>query len=232
MPKDASLNSVFGSLSRKDLDTIRPSLTRVDLELSQKLSSPGRIIPYAYFPISGMISLVQRYSDGSTVEVGLVGRESFWGTPIILGIPWSPVEAMVQGEGQAMRISAKALVAAADRIPLLKDMLLRHAQFLQVQVAITAACNGLHTLLPRLSRWLLEANDRMDGDDMMLKHEFLSFMLGVRRAGVTSELSKLKSRGLIELGRGKVKILNRKGLESQACDCHRIVRREYNRIFA
>jgi len=114
----------------------------------------------------------------------LIGREGFWGGSLIHGVASSPVEAMVQGDGQALRVPAKALIKAIDGNAGLKAHLLLHNQFLQVQTAITAACNGLHTIQPRLARWLLEAHDRLGDSDMLLKHEFLSYMLGVRRAGI------------------------------------------------
>ena len=191
----------------------------------------GRTIRFGYFPISGMISLVHCYRDGSTIEVGLIGREGFCGAPIILDATSSPIEAMAQGDGQALRITSKALIAVSNSRPKVRSQLLRHVHFHQVQVSLTAACNGLHKIQPRLARWLLEAHDRLGGDTLTLKHEFLSYMLGVRRAGITDTLAVFKAKGLISLGRGRIIILSREKLEAEACDCYRIVKKEYQRVF-
>lgn len=224
--------SLLDSLKPSELAALRPHLERVSLTAEQRLSTPGRPIKHAYFPIQGMISLVYRYSTGAMIEVGMIGREGFWGGSLIAGVASSPVDAMVQGDGQAFRAPAKAFMKAVDGNPGLKAHLLLHNQFLQVQTAITAACNGLHTIQPRLARWLLEAHDRLGDGDMLLKHEFLSYMLGVRRAGITSTLATLKAKGLIETGRGSLRIKNRKGLEAEACECYQIVKKEYRRIFS
>ena len=224
-------NLILNALNPSDLVALEPHLKLVNLVAGERLSPAGRTIRFGYFPLSGMISLVHRYGDGSTIEVGLIGREGFWGTPLILDAASSPVEAMVQGDGQALRISSKALISAANDGPKLRSQLLRYAHVLQVQVTLTAACNGSHKIQPRLARWLLEAHDRLGGERLTLKHEFLSYMLGVRRAGITEALAEFKAKGLINLGRGRIIILSREKLEAEACDCYRIVKKEYVRLF-
>lgn len=224
-------NLLIGALTPDDMAALAPHMKLIDLVVGERLSPAGRTIRYGYFPISGMISLVHRYVDGATIEVGLIGREGFCGAPLILDAASSPIEAMVQGSGQALRIPGKALIATTNSRPKLRSQLLRHVHFLQVQLALTASCNGLHKIEPRLARWLLEAHDRLGGETLALKHEFLSYMLGVRRAGITEALAALKEKGLIGLGRGRIIILKRAELEADACDCYRIVKKEYRRLF-
>lgn len=200
------------------------------MRLSDTLTQAGKLIRHVYFPLSGMISLVQTFSDGTTTEVGLIGREGFWGSPLILGAKTSPAEAMVQGAGEAVRIPTAAFLAAVEANHDLSARLLQYAQVLHVQVSLTAACNGRHKVRQRLARWLLEAQDRLGGSEVPLSHEFLSFMLGIRRAGVTAALSGLRTRGIITTNRGIVGIRNRKAVEAEACECYRIVKSETGRL--
>jgi CRP-like cAMP-binding protein len=228
----ANTNQLLAGLKPAELAVLQPYFERVDLRLGERLSVAGKAIRYAYFPVSGMISIIHTYKDGSTMEVGLIGREGFWGTSLVLDVRSSPFEAMVQGDGQALRIATKDLLSVVDAHPELRSQLLRYAHFLQVQVSITAACNGSHKVPTRLARWLLEAHDRMGDRDIQLSHELLSYMLGVRRAGVTDALSLLSAKGFVVPGRGRISIRNRKGVEGAACECYRITKAEYRHIFS
>ncbi len=177
-----------------------------------------------------MISLVQTMVDGTTLEVGLIGSEGFFGVPIILEAHSSPVEAMVQGVGAALYIPTNALVNEIAVNPKFHTILLRYAQALMAQVFQTAACNGRHPVKKRLARWLLEAHDRMESDSLNISQEFLSYMLGCRRSGVTVALGLLKADGILVPRRGQVRITDRKGLESIACECYRTVQTEFKRL--
>jgi len=225
-------NRLLDSLSGAAMAALKPHLEHVDLDVGQRLSVAGKTITHAYFPLSGMISLVHTYENGSTMEVGLIGREGFWGIPLVLGASSSPVEAMVQGKGAALRILADTLLTGSKGNDELRQLLLRYAAFLHVQTSLIAACNGTHKVKQRLVRWLLEADDRLDGDEILISHEFLSYMLGIRRAGVTTALAGLKAQGLITVRRGKIGLGHRKEIEPEACDCYRIVRSEYKNLFA
>ncbi len=222
-------NRLLAALPPKQCAALYRRYEIVDLKLKSSLSKAGGLIDAAYFPESGMISLVQTLEDGSTIEVGLIGAEGFCGVPLVLGARSSPVEAMVQGGGTALCIPAKALLAEMARSEKLRALLLRYAQALLTQVVQTAACNGRHPVQKRLARWLLEAHDRM-GSDMHLSHELLAFMLGCRRSGVTVALGKLKSKGMITSGRGHIRVSDRKGLEDAACECYRTVQSEFRRL--
>jgi CRP-like cAMP-binding protein len=227
---DLSLNHLLASLEPAALSALQPYQEVVDLRLSESLTQAGKPIRHVYFPLSGMISLVQSFEDGTTAEVGLIGREGFSGSPLMLGARSSPAEAMVQGAGTAVRIPASAFLAAVDTNAALRTRLLQYVQMLHVQVALTAACNGRHKVRQRLARWLLEAQDRLGGTQVPLSHEFLSYMLGVRRAGVTTVLSSLRSRGIISTNRGHIGIRSRKSVEAEACECYRIVKAEAGRL--
>jgi CRP-like cAMP-binding protein len=143
-----------------------------------------------------MVSLVQPLENGAMIEVGMIGKEGLVGVPVLLGADTSPLEAMVQIPGLALRMEASVFRKEAGRAALL-GLLLRYVQALHIQVTLSAACYGRHTLAERLARWLLIARDRATSDQMPLSHEFLSMMLGVRRAGVTVALGTLKAAGLI-----------------------------------
>lgn len=177
-----------------------------------------------------MLSLVQPLADGTITEVGIIGCEGFFGVPLLLGTDSTPLEAMVQSPGAGLSLRTDEFREAVNKNPTFRKILLLYAQALQVQVGQTATCNGRHKAKQRLARWLLEASDRMGGREVNLTHEFISLMLGVRRAGVTDELSKLQSHGLLKLGRNNIVIRDRKGVEAVACECYRVVKAEFERL--
>jgi CRP-like cAMP-binding protein len=225
-------NRLLVALAQEDLDRLRPHLEPVLLPHKQSLLNANTPIDHVYFPQEGMVSLVQPLENGAMIEVGMIGNEGFVGVPVLLGTDTSPLEAMVQIPGSALRMQASEFREEAGRRTAFLGLLLRHVQALHVQVSLTAACNGRHTLPERLARWLLMARDRATSDQMPLGHEFLSMMLGVRRAGVTVGVGTLKAAGLISNTHGQVAILDRQGLEMACCECYRTVRNEYQRLVA
>jgi CRP-like cAMP-binding protein len=168
--------------------------------------------------------------DGDAAEVGLIGREGFVGLAVLLGADHDDVEAMVQSPGTALRMDARAFREDLERIPALRTLLLRHVLVHHGQVVRTAACNGRHLTEQRLARWLLMAHDRVEGDEFPMTHEFLSLMLGVRRAGVTVAAGHLQKAGFIRYERGRIEVTDRPGLESVACECYGMVRRASDRL--
>ena len=224
-------NRLLAALAPGDLDTLRARLEPVPLPHKQTLSNPGAPIEHVYFVEQGMVSLVQPLEGkGGMIEVGMIGNEGFVGVPVLLGADTSPLEAMVQIPGSALRMQAGAFREETARSTALLGVLLRYAEALQVQVSFSAACNGRHPLPERLARWLLVARDRAPSDELPLGHEFLSMMLGVRRAGVTVALGGLKTAGLVRNSNGRVTIIDRPGLEAAACGCYRAVRNEYETL--
>jgi CRP-like cAMP-binding protein len=231
-PTISVANRLLRALSPDDLDPLRPHLEPVPLPQKQTLSSAGTPIDHVYFPQGGMVSLVQPLENGTLIEVGMIGNEGLVGTPVLLGADSSPLETIVQIPGSALRMQVSAFREEVDRRTGLLVMLLRYVQALHIQVSLTAACNGRHTVPERLARWLLTAHDRSTNDQLPLSHEFLSQMLGVRRAGVTVALGTLKTAGLIRNTHAQVHIIDRVGLEAASCECYHTVRDEYARLLS
>lgn len=216
-------NSVLRALSRKDGQRLLVRHEQVKLKYGDILCEPGKPLRYVYFPSSGIISLLTPVDGHSSVEVGLVGREGMAGMALFLGVGVSPVRMLVQGSGSALRIKAAAFDRELKRNPLLRRALNRYLYGFMAQVGQTAGCNRFHQIGARLARWLLMTHDRADANEFQLTQEFLAQMLGVRRAGVTLAARVLQKKKLIRYSRGKLAILDRKGLERVACGCYRVV---------
>ena len=223
-------NRLLGALPLKIFATLVPHLRRVELVNRATLHLPDAVIDTVYFPETGYVSMIAVLENGDAAEVGMVGREGMVGLPLVYGTDRSPVEAMVQSEGTAFSIEADAFRRALETAPALLKALLRYAMAFGVQVTMTAACNVQHLVDQRIARWLLMAHDRSDGDEFPMTHEFLSMMLGVRRAGVTVAAGALQKAGFISYSQGRIRIADRPGLESAACECHTVVSREFNRL--
>ena len=208
-------NRILSRLSAGDKALLQPDLEPVTLTLRQVLEAPNKPITHSYFINYGLASIIATNSH-KRLEVGLIGCEGFTGLPIVLGNDRSPNETFMQVAGDGMRISANKLRAAIQQSRSLERALLGFAHSFMNQTANTALSNGTATLEERLARWLLMANDRLRGDEIPLTHEFLSLMLGVRRAGVTVGLHYLEQRGLIRLARKQIIVTDRDGLRAAA----------------
>jgi len=200
------------------------ALTSVDLPLGQVLYRPGMTSRHVYFPDNCMVSLVAVADRSSALEVGLVGREGMVGIPLALGIPTSPVRALVQGAGSALRMTAARFGRELKRNPPLQRALHRCAYIAMATAMQTAVCNKAHALEARLARWLLMAGDRAASDTFQCTQESIALMIGVRRAGVTTAAGGLRRRKLIRYRRGAMQILNRPGLLAVSCSCYRVIR--------
>ena len=229
-PTAAPRNRLLAVLPPEVLGRLWPRLEMVELPLRQVLHAVETPIETVYFPETGWVSMVAALEDGDGAEVGLVGREGMVGLPVLLGSDSDDLEAMVQVPGMALSLGANALRAALDDDPVLRNLLLRYALVHHGQVARTAACNGRHHTEERLARWLLMAHDRSEGNAFPMTHEFLSMMLGIRRAGITVAAGTLQKAGLIRYERGWMEIEDRPGLENAACECYGVVRRAYDRL--
>jgi CRP-like cAMP-binding protein len=223
-------NKLIAGLAVKDFDRIRPHLERITLPQHERLLTPDAPTEYAYFPESGMVSLILSLEAGHIVEVGLVGNEGIVGVLAGLGTSRISGDAIVQMPGSGLRVKTDLLRKEIGVNPSIRQMLLRYVQALFCQITQTAACNARHALPERLARWLLMANDCVVANEVNLTHEFLSMMLSVHRPGVTGALNPLRDAGIIATGHGRISILNRKGLEAAACECYRTVRAEYGRL--
>ncbi|HEX8922290.1 MAG TPA: Crp/Fnr family transcriptional regulator [Pyrinomonadaceae bacterium] len=226
-------NLILAALPFGEYERLLPDLEFISLPLDVSLYRSGDVIEYVYFPGEGVVSLVTHMRNGASIEVGLIGRDGMVGIPVLLGDDIASEEAIVQIEGGAMRIRSDLFKEGLkrDHSPLLTQLLL-YTRTLMKQVAQTAACNRLHTVEERLSRWLLMCHDRMESDELPLKQEFISHMLGTRRASVGTAATELQAEGLIRYSRGHISILKRKGLEKTACECYRVVKGEADRLGA
>jgi CRP-like cAMP-binding protein len=193
----------------------------VQLVLSEVLCQPGELMRYVYFPVAqGFISLVARVDGLSGLEVGMVGREGMLGAALSLGALRAPLQALVQGPGPAWRLDRAPFVRELARSPPLQRILHRYVAVLMDQLATSAACARFHTVGPRLARWLLMTQDRAQADHFPVTHEFLAYMLGMRRVGITQAAKALQTQGLIEYHRGHLSVRDRPGLQAMACACY------------
>ena len=204
----------------------------VELSLSQIVGEAGAPTRHVHFPIEGFISLLSQVDSEHVIEVGMVGREGMLGVQLALGVAGEPLKALVQGRGQALRIDATAFRRELAASPALRTMLDRYVYVLLAQHARAAACLRFHMIEERLARWLLMSQDRASSDVFQLTQEFLAYMLGVRRVGVTVAASQLQRRHLIAYERGEMTIVDRAGLELAACSCYASDRAVYAENFA
>lgn len=221
---------ILAALPRRDYMSLLPDLEFIPLPLDVILYKSGAAIEHVYFPEDGMVSLVTNMTDGAVIEVGIIGRDGMVGIPVLLGDDIAFEESVVQIAGNAMRMRSDAFKESLKKnhSPLLTQLLL-YTRTLMKQVEQTAACNSRHTVEERLARWLLMCHDRMESDELPLKQEFISSMLGTRRASIGGAASRLRAEGVIRYSRGNISILKRKRLEEFACECYQAVTGEENR---
>jgi CRP-like cAMP-binding protein len=223
-------NVVLSRLSPECLEKLRRHLRPVELAMKQDIYQPNRLIDVAYFVEKGMISVVSTMQNGQSIEVGTIGREGVAGAETLLGAKTVPYHYFVQIPGHGYSLDIAVLNDLANDDKEFRDLLLRSEVAFHSQTMQSAACNGLHSITQRCCRWLLMSQDRLNGDDVPLTHEFLSLMLGVRRASVSDVLQPIQDRGWIKSNRGTITILDRKSLESGSCECYGIVRKQQDEL--
>jgi len=215
---------VLAALPRKASRRFLSALRSVELPLGQVLYQPGSASRHVYFPNDCTVSLVAVADSNSALEVGLVGKDGMVGIPLALGVLTSPVRALVQGAGSAMRMTSARFGRELKHNPPLQRALNRCAYVAMATAMQSAVCNKAHRLGPRLARWLLMAADRVASDHFQCTQESMALMLGVRRSGVTAAASRLQRRGLIRYSRGAMQILDREGLLAASCGCYEVIR--------
>lgn len=225
-------NLLLASLSDADYAVLEPHLKPTELKFRQRLELAKRRIRNAYFIESGLASVVATGGrDRPQAEVAMIGREGMTALPVVLGVDHAPNDVIMQVEGRGQCIATEDLQEAMSESAGIGQCLRRYVHVYAMQAGQTALANARGTLESRLARWLLMAHDRMGQDVLQLTHEFLSVMLGVRRAGVTIALHELAGRGLLTTGRGSVTIMDRTGLESAAGGFYGTTEAEYSRLF-
>jgi CRP-like cAMP-binding protein len=225
-------NRLLAKLPAEELERLRPHFERVSLHHGEHAIVPDEPIRHVYFPLDCLLSLVTQMEDGSSAESGSIGREGMSGVPVLLDARQTPMPTFTQIPGDAIKIRAEVIKAAYDRGGALRDIMNRYVHTIIVVGSHATACNALHKIEARMSKWLLMSSDGVGSNELRLTHEYLATMLGVRRASVTETAIRLKDAGLIEYERGFARILDRAGLEAAACECYRRARAEYERLFS
>lgn len=227
----AAQNRLIELLPRTERGRLLAMCEPFELRIGSILAELGKPTRYIYFPTAGFISLVMSIDANPALELGMVGSEGMLGVQVVLGVEAAPLHALVQGQGTAWRIGAKAFRGELARSASLRHGVNRYVYVLMSQLSESAACMRYHEIGPRLARWLLMSRDRAHSDEFLVTHEFLAYMLGVRRVGITNAASALQSAGLIEYRRGKMTVLDPSGLEAAACNCYAADQRIYATLF-
>ncbi len=224
-------NRILAALDSTSYQDFLSHLERVSLAQGEVVYEAGDLIDYVYFPETAVFSMLCTMESGDTVEVGPVGREGLVGLNIFFGSNITPTRLIVHVAGKAQRAGSemfrRELRSEKNRLP---HLLFRYTQFLLAMTGQSSACNKLHSVEQQFARWLMMMHDYV-GDELLLTHDLIALTLGVRRAGITSSAIQFKDAGLIDYRRGHLQILNRAGLETRTCECYKIIREEYERLY-
>jgi len=215
-----SKNALINVLPRALRERVIRACEPCELVFDEVLCDAEQPYRHAYFPDSGLISLLSTLRGHNPLEMSLIGHEGMLGVSMILGVNMAPMRAVVQGPGAALRMPSAKLRSLLRNSPVLQKVLNRYLYLRLVELSLTGACTRFHHIEQRLARWLLLTHDRTKGDSFRLTHEYLADMLGVRRSGVTVAAGELQARELISYSRGEITILDRAGLEAASCGCY------------
>lgn len=227
---DPRLNRLLAALPEEQWHRWRPQLEPVDLPLGETLCESGGMLTHMVFPATAVVSLLYVTHGGASAEIGVVGNEGVVGIELLMGGRPMPGRAVVQSAGHGFRLGAPFVTDEFAQSGFVAHLMLRYTQALITQMAQTAVCNRHHSIDQQLCRWLLMRLDRLPGTDVVMTHELIAHMLGVRREGVTKSAQELQHAGLLRYKRGHIEVLDRNGLEQRACECYAVVRREYDRL--
>ncbi|MBK7705587.1 MAG: Crp/Fnr family transcriptional regulator [Acidobacteria bacterium] len=227
---DARLNHLLAALPDEEFDRLRTELKPVSLALGEVIYESGEQLDHVYFPTTAIISLLFIMENGSTAEIGMAGNDGLVGIALYMGGSTTPNRAVVQSAGNAYKIRAKALRFEFHLAGQFQNILLRYTQYLMTQISQTAVCNRLHSVEQQLCRWLLINHDLLQTNKLIMTHDLIANMLGVRREGVSIAAGHLQQQGLIKYVRGTITMIDRPALEMAACECYQVVKEEYNRL--
>jgi len=227
---DALKNHLLAALPADEFGRVKSKLEPVSFKLGEVLYESGDKLDCVYFPTTAITSLLYIMENGATVEIGVIGNEGISGHALFLGGDSMPSRAIIQSAGNGYKMKAKDLRAEFALGGVFQKILLRYTQALMTQISQTAVCNRLHAVEQQLCRWVLLNHDRLDSDKLVMTHDLISNMLGVRREGVTLAAQKLAKRKLIKNVRGTITVIDRPGLEEAVCECYAVVNNEYNRL--
>ena len=227
---DAKKNQLLAALPDAEWQRWLPQLELVEMSLGQVVYESGSTLGHVYFPTTAIVSLLYVMENGASAEIAVVGHEGLVGISLFMGGESTPSRAVVQSAGRGFRLDAHAIKGEFNRTGPVMHLLLRYTQALITQMAQTAACNRHHSLDQQLCRWLLLSLDRLQSNELVMTQELIANMLGVRREGVTESALKLQAAGLIRYARGRIKVLDRAGVEARTCECYAVVKKEYDRL--
>ena len=224
------MNHLLAAVPADEIARLAPDLKAVSLDLGEVIYESGEQLEFIYFPTTAIISLLYIMENGSTAEIGMAGNDGLVGVALFMGGSTTPSRAVVQSAGNAFRLRSRALQSAFGLGGVFQKILLRYTQSLMTQISQTAVCNRLHAVEKQLCRWLLINHDLLQTNELVMTHDLIANMLGVRREGVSIAAGHLQKSGLIKYVRGTITILDRPGLEAAACECYQVVKDEYDRL--
>jgi CRP-like cAMP-binding protein len=230
LPQKSCRNRLLAKLPVEEYERLAPHLQAVNFDLGDIIYQSGGHIDYIYFPTDCIVSLLYTMENGTSAEIGIVGREGVIGIALFMGGDTMPNRALVQSAGASLRMKAQFLRDEFKRGGDFHRLLLRYTQALVTQISQTAVCNRLHSVDQQLCRWLLLSHDRLQTNELVMTHDMIANMLGTRREGVTVAAGKLQDAGLINYYRGRIKIIDRVGLEETVCECYKVVKDEFDRL--
>jgi CRP-like cAMP-binding protein len=223
-------NHLLAALPQVQWERWRPHLEYVDMPLGQVLYEPGGTLRHVYFPTTAIVSLLYVMQNGESAEIAVVGNDGLVGVFLFMGGDFTSSRALVQSAGGAYRLTAQLMKEEFDRGGPVLHLLLRYTQALITQMVQTAACNKHHSLDQQLCRWLLLSLDRLQGTEMVMTQTLIAHMLGVSLKGATEGALKLQTAGLIDYAQGRIRVVDRAGLERRVCECYAVVKKEYDRL--
>lgn len=224
------MNRLLAALPDDEMTRLELALEPQSLSLGQVIYESGEQLDHLYFPTTAIISHLYIMENGSTAEIGLAGNDGLVGIALFMGGSTTPSRAVVQSAGNAYKLNSRVLKDEFSRGGVFQKVLLRYTQYLMTQISQTAVCNRLHSVVQQLCRWLLINYDLLQSNKLVMTHDLIANMLGVRREGVSIAAGQLQQMGLIEYVRGTITILDRNGLETAGCECYRVVKDEYERL--
>ena len=225
-------NKILAALNSTDYQHFLSQLEQVTLAQGDVVYEPGDKIDYVYFPETAVFSMLCTMENGDTAEVGPVGREGLVGLNVFFGSDTTPTQLVVHVAGTVRRVRAELFKQELlSERPAMAHLLFRYTQMLLAMTGQSSACNKLHSLEQHLGTWLLMMHDYV-GDELLLTHDLIALTLGVRRAGISEASAEFKNEGLIDYNRGRIQILNRRGLKAKACECYPVIKIEYDRLYA
>ena len=227
---DPRKNQLLAALPEAELQRWLPHLEYVDMRLGEVLYEAGSTLSHVYFPTTAIVSLLYVMQNGESAEIAVVGNDGLVGVSLFMGGDSTSSRALIQSAGGAFRLPAQLMKEEFDRGGPVLHLFLRYTQALITQMVQTAACNRHHSLDQQLCRWLLLSLDRLQGTEMVMTQALIANMLGVPLNGATEGALKLQTAGLIDYTKGRIRVLDRGGLEKRTCECYAVVKKEYDRL--